>query len=470
MGRANVILKNSFIYAIGTFGAKALSFLLLPIYTFYLSKKDLGIYDVLLTSISLFVPVVSLQLGYANYRWLLSCSNDKSKMQSAVSNSTVLILISVIFSLILFTIAFLFISVDYPIYFLLLLIVSALYAYGQQSLRGLGKNKLYAVVGILYVILLLAFNVLFLICWKWKIEGLLIATILANLIATIYIFIKAKWYKYFNIKLLNIKEMMSMLRYSWPLIPNTISWWLINASDKYIILYYMGTSYNGIYAVSNRIPAVILIVNSIFTLAWQDQILSGKNDYTKEEMSNNSIMLKKFIVLELCFTLVLIALSKFIIKYFIADSFMEAWKYIPLLSVGVAYMAFSSVIGAAYLKMKNTTGVFTTSLIGGILNVLISILLMKKIGLYAPALGTFASFLLIFIIRSIQTKTYFEIGIYVRELLLYSALCLLFIYLVSVDNPVISFVCLLASLIIFVLNSYKSFLLLAKKIPHLIKK
>jgi O-antigen/teichoic acid export membrane protein len=46
-------------------------------------------------------------------------------------------------------------------------------------------------------------------------------------------------------------------------------WWLITASDRYVILFVCGSSANGIYAVSNKIPSIITVFTGVFFQAWQ---------------------------------------------------------------------------------------------------------------------------------------------------------------------------------------------------------
>ena len=114
------IFKETLIYSIGSFGSKILSFLLVPLYTFFLTKKELGEYDLLLTTISLFVPLVSLQLSDATYRWLID-NNDKneSDIKKIITNSFLGYFCSYLIFLVAFLIFNYFEPVEYSIYFVL---------------------------------------------------------------------------------------------------------------------------------------------------------------------------------------------------------------------------------------------------------------------------------------------------------------------------------------------------------------
>jgi O-antigen/teichoic acid export membrane protein len=76
MAAKDQLINNTLIYTVGSLGSKILVFLLLPLYSFYLSKEELGIYDLILVSVNLTVPVVTFQLSEAVYRWLISANKD----------------------------------------------------------------------------------------------------------------------------------------------------------------------------------------------------------------------------------------------------------------------------------------------------------------------------------------------------------------------------------------------------------
>ena len=58
-----------------------------------------------------------------------------------------------------------------------------------------------------------------------------------------------------------------MYQYSIPLVPNGISWWIVNVSDRTIITAIIGTAANGIYAVSNKFPTILSSLLGIFNLS-----------------------------------------------------------------------------------------------------------------------------------------------------------------------------------------------------------
>lgn len=460
MAQGKQLLKSTLIYAIGNFGSKVLSFLLLPLYSFYLSKNEFGAYDLVIVTVNLLVPIITLQTSDSVYRWLIEAKEDEEKQSKIIFNGFCIITGVAIFFYLIYFISSFFIKFNYSAYFSVILLLSCYIPFLQKLLRGLGKSKIYAVSGILNTLLVLISNICFLYFFNFKLEGLFIASIISGAITMIYILNYIKVGKVFRIRNFDTIEIKDMVRYSLPLVPNSISWWLINASDKYIILYVLNVQANGIYAVSTRFPAIMTLVNSIFLLAWQDHGVSA-ND-TEEHKSFFSKTFDKFITLELTVVIFLISISQYLIYYLIDSKYYEAWRYIPFLFLGVAFSSFSSYIGVAFLKAKKTKSILITSIISGLINIIISLCFMNKIGLYAPALGSFISFLAMYIIRKFQTNSFFKVEINNSKLTLLTFIAVSYSLLVLYENTIINIVLIISSIVLAVIMNWSVLLSLFK--------
>ncbi|MAP55556.1 oligosaccharide flippase family protein [Altibacter sp.] len=432
MGQGKSILKNTLIYAIGNFGSKALTFLLLPLYSFYLTKDEFGTYDLIIVSINLLAPIITLQTSEAIYRWLLEAKDDTGKQARIIFHGlTIITAIAAVFFVVYYVLTF-FIDFRYTGYFAGMLLLSCYLPFLQKILRGLGKTKVFAASGILYTVSFLGCTILFLAVLKMGLESLLLASIISGLVTITFVIYNLSWKGVFSNNRFNKSEMREMIGYSLPLVPNAVSWWLINAADKYLIVLILNIQANGIYAVSTRFPAVVTLVNSIFLLAWQDHGISVKED--KENTAFFSKLFDKFITLELTLVIFLISISYYLVRYLIDPVYLEAWKYLPFLFIGVAFQAFASYVGVGYQRAKRTKHIFTTSLAGGIVNIAISLLLLKHIGLYAPAVGTFFSFLVMYILRKVQTDHFFKIEVNNIKLVSLTCVAIVFAFLTQLTN------------------------------------
>lgn len=451
MSSKSELLKNTMIYSVGNLGSKLLSFLLVPLYSFYLSKSDLGYYDLIITTVSLLVPLVTLQVSDATYRWLLDNKENPVKIKQATSSGLFIILCNfVIFFLAAIVFAGIF-HIQYAFYFLVLLLFASLFPFFQQVVRGLGNNRLYSIIGISNTFLLVIFNGIFLFVLKFKLEGVLISTAIANCISILMVLFLGNLRKSFSIKNINKQEVRSLIKYSWPLIPNTISWWLINEVNRFIILFKLGAEFNGIFALSNRFPAIILVLNSIFMLSWQDHAIGN---HGKE--NNDTFYTKIFnvyMVLELTTVIFLISVSRYMVKYMVGPQFYSAWMYMPILYLSVAFSSFAGFLGAGYLGAKKTIGIFATTIFGSLVNLFFSFFFITKLGLFAPALGTLFGFALMWVIRVFQTRQFFTIKIDYKVFIILLIFCGVFMKLVLINNSFVQLSSIAAAiLIVFFFN------------------
>lgn len=162
---------------------------------------------------------------------------------------------------------------------------------------------------------------------------------------------------------INKSIMALMLKYSIPLIPNSIMWWLINASSRFFISYFLGITTNGLFAVASKIPALVTIMSQIFSQAWQ---LSAIEEFdNKNNDKFYSSVFKHLSSVMYLGSLLLIIVLKPLFYYLFSVDFFEAWKVVPFLLVGAVFSAFSGFIGATYVASKQTSGVFKTSVVGG---------------------------------------------------------------------------------------------------------
>src|SRR5690606_7012343 len=136
------------IYAIGTFGSKLLTFLLVPVYSFYLNKESFGTYDLVITTINLLVPFVTLQISDSVLRWLIT-SKDQQERNNAIYGGIVVSTIGIIVISAICLLTYLIHSLKGHFWITVLSILSIVYPFLQQVTRGLGFSKLFAFNGVI---------------------------------------------------------------------------------------------------------------------------------------------------------------------------------------------------------------------------------------------------------------------------------------------------------------------------------
>lgn len=435
------IFKSSIIYAIGNFGSKVLSLALVSLFSFYLTKEEYGIYDFIITSATFLVPIITLQIGDAAYRELFDVS-EHDKRSRIISSSLAYFLISYIVVFILLLLISRFFNIYFLKEFLVLLFFSCLFPFLLRIVRGLGKTKLYAISGILLTFLLLLFSVFFLVKLEMGINGLLLASILSHFFTCLFLFIKSQLYKYLKVVTINSETISRLLKYSWPLVPSSISWFLITISDRFIILFWLDMDANGIFSVSTKYPGILITLNYVFYLAVQDHALNNKFGF-------NSNIFNSYVKFNFTLVNILILITPFLTKFILSKEFFDAWKYTPLLYISTAYMGFASYIEAYYVRLRDTKGVFYTTIIGGITNLIVSGGLMPFIGLYAPALGSLLGFLIMFVIRYNYVRRRINAEIDSKAIVIFSIISFFCLAIIYVNNFLFIGIALMVSILLF---------------------
>lgn len=401
------LFKNSIIFAIGNLGSKLVSILLVPLYTYYLSTGEYGTVDLIITTTNMLVPVVSLSMADAALRFAM----DKSySHKSTFTNAILIALIGFAISLLLYPI-FSYFNVfgEYLLLFYTYLLFNILSIVMAQYLRGIGKTKQFALNGIILTLATGILNILFIVNFNMGVFGYLISLILANLISIIFLAGNIKVHKKFDIKFADQGIQKTLIKYSFPLIPTSLMWSAINSSSRYIILFFLGVSANGLFAVASKIPLVINIASQIFSQAWQISAIEESESTDNAKLYENVF---RFLSTGLFFTclLILIILKPLFASIFSEDYYL-AWTVSPFLLLGATFSSFSNFLGAAYIAKKQTVGVFKTSIFGGMLSLVINLILIPIIGLSGAGISSMFSFMLMFYLRFKDTQKFNEMKI-----------------------------------------------------------
>ncbi|WP_419958035.1 polysaccharide biosynthesis C-terminal domain-containing protein [Psychrobacillus psychrotolerans] len=412
MNKYKKLVGNSIIFGIGNFGSKILLILLVPMYTHYLSAADYGTIDIITTTSTMLLPIISMSI----YEAVLRFGMDKNEsLQSVLTNALAITVIGILIALLIYPLlSYYNIFGGLLIYLYIILILEAFLSITAQYARAIGKVKIYAVNGIIKTLVLGISNVLLLVVFSQGIKGFFYSMIISNLISIAFYLIYTSVLKNIKLNKLNIKLTTNMLKYSIPLIPNSLMWWLMNASSRYFILFYRGVEVNGIFAASSKIPAILTIFTSIFSQAWQLSAIEEYNSESKSKFFNK--IFNYYQAFLLIVTSAILVILKPLIKLAFAEEYILSWHYVPFLLLSVVFSSFSGFLGTNYIAAKETKGVFKTSVIGGCLSIILNIVLVPILGGVGAGISALISFLVIWILRVYDTKRYIDININVIKL------------------------------------------------------
>jgi O-antigen/teichoic acid export membrane protein len=404
------LAKLTLLYTAGNLASKVITFGLFFLYTFFLTKEDLGSFDLIVSTMSLLTPILSLQIYDALLRWLLS-RNEKTE-PSIISNSIYLLLVSMGVILIVGIFVPLFITINHWTLICVLTILNTSYPVFQYIARGTGHNKEYVISGVLFSIIFTAMAVLTLYVFNLAIEGLLLSNVIAVGASILYLIAKINIIQYLKPSHLDMKLLREMIRFSIPLIPNTLGWWAISMANRYIIVLFLGVALNGVFAVAMKFPSILFMLTNIFYMAWQEKAIRSYHLPNRDAYYTS--IFSKYLSLLFGALAILIAITKPLLKFLVAPAYQESWKFLPILYLAIGYQALSSFYGTGYLSSKDTSGAFLTTLCGAIATISMSFLLIPRFGLIGASIAILSGYIVLFITRVYQTKRYFKITIQLR--------------------------------------------------------
>ena len=321
------------------------------------------------------------------------------------------------------------------------ILVTAVSGISLCYIRGIEKILIFSIISIIKTLVIGIASIIFLVVFKLGINGYLLAYIIAE---TVTIFLCM----FFGIKDYRIKlskpdkELIKqMVKFSVFLIPNALMWWIINSMDRFMIVPFFGTEANGIYAVSAKIPTILVTITSIFNQAWmysaikeeKDKDINNNSDYT----SNIYNVLFKFITLS---STLLIIILKPLLRIYVGKEFFSAWMYTPPLLVGSVFLTLGTFLSNEYTVHKDSKGFLRSASVGAIVNLVLNFMLMPIMGVLGAAIATCISYITVFIYRAYDIRKYKKIQYINNEKKIYLLVLILASIMVYINNQVFSLI------------------------------
>lgn len=406
--RLKYLLKNILYLLIGSFGSKILVFLLVPLYTSVLTTSEYGIFDLFVSTVNVLIPLLTLNIMESVLRFSIDLSADTGEVFSVGVKYTSLSIVPI--SLALIANHYFLFNKTLDVYWYWFLLLYITHAYAQIFLsyaRGIGQIKDVSISGFLCSLTLVVSNIYFLLNAKWGLNGYFLANIISALVQILYLFYRTHCYS--KIRLFGISKQLEagMIRYSTPLIANSIAWWVNNLSDRYIISALIGVSENGIYSVASKIPTILSVFQTIFQQAWT---LSAVQEF--DENDSNGFFSKTYGAygfLMVSAASVLILFDKLLAHYLYSKDFFQAWRYVPFLLISVVFGALSGFIGGVFSAVKDSKIFAKSTMYGAGINTIMNFMLVPVFGAMGAAFATMTSYFLVWCIRLFHMRKYIKV-------------------------------------------------------------
>ncbi|HCR4368829.1 TPA: oligosaccharide flippase family protein, partial [Enterococcus faecium] len=266
-----------------------------------------------------------------------------------------------------------------------------------QFAKGLEKVKAMGIAGIISTIVTIIANIFFLLILKWGLIGFFIANILSQIISATYLSVLVRIWEYIDFEAKDPQLKREMLNYSIPLIATVVGWWINSTADRYVVSFIVGVSANGLLSVAYKIPQIINTLQGIFIQAWQISAIKEYGDNETAKFYGNTFVMINLLMCITCSSLIILTRPFSHILY--AKDFYEAWKYVPFLLIANVLNCASGLLGPILSAKKDSKSMMWSAIIGALVNVIMSVVLVYKIGVQGATIATVICSYVIYVVR-----------------------------------------------------------------------
>lgn len=453
---------NTILVFLGKAGSSLIGLLMLPFYTHWLTPADYGTTDLVFTYTSILVSVLSCCMADSVFIYAKGASEDDRKKYYSTGLLFLIVssIIFVVVTLVVRMIGYRFdidgVIFEHAWFILAITVCNALQLYTQAFTQSIDKMKVFTLTGIVFTISIALSS--FVLLPTMGLTGYLWSYVFANVVSSVFSLVMSKSYRYLSAGDIDKSKCRELLIYGIPIIPNTIMWWLVSGINRPIMETSLGLAAVGLFAVANKIPAVISMLCGIFNTAWSITMLEeyGKMDFNE---FFNKIVKTIFFILVLAGVFISI-FSREIITIFAAKEYIEAWKYVPFLVFSVLLQNLSGLIGGIFSAQKKSKYFFYSSIWGAGTSLIFTYLLISKMGMNGVCLAMIISFLSMIVSRlryAWKVIDRFNIKYYLVISVLYIGLA---VVVVSTLTPIVKCITYLAILALMLIASKDILLLL----------
>jgi O-antigen/teichoic acid export membrane protein len=424
MSRLKQLRKDSVIYGLGGVLGKSLGFFLLPVYTRIFSPEEYGFIEMFTIVGSLIASIVAVGMDSGQSFYFFKDKQKGKEEQAKLVTSIlqwklvwggVVVLLATAISPFLNS-WFFGGKMDWT-YFAVAFIGVLFGQIMRQSAEVL--RLLFRPLS--YILLILtqsvgsAVLVLFLVAFLDKgILGYLIGSATASFAVAIIGWIVIRDYLVFRHLHINLWE--KLLRFGIPLLPASLSMYVMTTADRWFIQNYHGAQELGLYAVGAKFALLLAFVVETFRKAWWPIAMDAM--HSDDGPATFRLIAQGYMGIGVAGAVYLAFLSPWLIKIMTVEAFSEAYPIVGILAWQSLFYGFYLIAAAGIWKAEKTKYSAIFFFISAILNVVMNYLLVPALGGIGAALSTVIVFFIWITISLIVSEKLWYIGFPLKTLLL----------------------------------------------------
>jgi O-antigen/teichoic acid export membrane protein len=447
-----------FVQRIGLFGVTNIfvslsSLILLPFLTQNLTTQDYAIWTIFITTVGIIPLIVTLGLPYSMVRFLAIKTEKENIKEEFYSITFLLLFVGIITSIILLLlskqIALILFNGNTVISTLLTLttLASIIYISFSSFFRTFQQMKIISILSLIQTYLMVAIVVCLLESGH-KIEGAIFGYFIAQFIvalASIWLVLRQ-----IGFKLPKFKSIRKYLSFGMPTIPGNLSSWIVDASDRYLILFILGTTFVSYYTPAYTLGIVITMFAAPFSFILP-ALLSKYYDQNEigEVKKHLDYSIKYFMLLAIPAVFGLSFLSEPLLLVIThKPEFAQNGYFItPFVALGALLVGLYGIIVQILILEKKTKIMGSQWMAAAAINVILNIIFIPSFGIIAAAIATLTAYLFTLVVTLIYSQKYIKIEFDFKFLLKSLIASIVMSTVILVINPV-SAIGILATIII----------------------
>ena len=391
--------KSSAIFFIGNVLSKLTIFLLLPLCTRTIPPDDYGYYDLSITYIAIAIYILFFEIWTTILRFMYDSDDEKRKNQAVLSGFAIFGASSAVYLTIgvCFGIFSRFDAIGLIFLYGITHNIQQVYTY---IARGYQKNVLFAATGVVNAVVMVGLDLILILGFGMGYKALYISYAAGNLTQALIIGLRLKVAKNAFSAGFDRQLTKTMLLYSLPLAVNSVAYWLLTSYNRTVINDVLSLTENGYFAVGSKFGAMINLVTTCFTFAWQGFSFKRSVD----DPTNGSFFSKaseKYLVFLLSGVTLLLPCCRIGFSVLVGKDYGASMYVIPLFLIVSAVSAYSTFIGNIFCALKDTQSIFISMTVACVVNLLLCHTLIRHFGLNGANLSMLVSFAVDILIRNL---------------------------------------------------------------------
>ncbi|MGE5112086.1 MAG: oligosaccharide flippase family protein [Acidobacteriaceae bacterium] len=450
--------KHLSVYGLGMLLSRAISFLMIPVYTHYLTPADYGVLELL--DLTTYVLGIFMLLGVSSavFKFYVEYDNDRDKAQVISTAATFVVLLSLaLISIAEWKRAFIsrlvFGGSEYSSFYTVALasfLFSTWTEVPMAFLRAQQKSVNFLAISLARLVCGLGLNIYFIVVLHKGVWGILLSNFIASIVFAIGLCIDTYRVAGMHFSLEKLKKLLS---FGVPLLPSSVGMFVLVFSDRFFLKHFSTLDEVGIYSLAYKFGmGLAVLLNSPFLLAWQPQVFElGKRPDAPRVYSRLTSI---YVFISLTLALVVIVGADAFIRVGTPRSYWKAASIVPF--IVIAYV-FDGVKGFFQIGMllKNQTKYIGFATFGtAIANIILNYLLIPRYHAYGAAIATLSCYVILACaLYPFSQRLYhipFAVGKMIKLLLVFTVAAILSITLraaspvVDIGLKLLVFLCFLA--------------------------